>query len=162
MTETTKQRRRLKSPAILPRIVVLFFLILVQLLINMNSFSHMLNPHSYEEVTAAVVKSTTDELLLLVPMAEIRYQYQGEEYTEKKYFFLQPFFGLSREEGAQLTVYVNKYAPNYCLFKENFFRNILNWVLMALIVVCIVNMLRRIRKWRTGRRLRKEGAPHEE
>lgn len=162
MAKTTKKRRRLKSPAILPRMVILLFLIMVQLFINIDSFSHMLNRHSYEEITATVLEPTTDDLLLLIPMVEIQYQYQGEEYTEKKYFLLQPLFGLSREEGTQLTVYVNKYAPNYCLFKVNYFRNILNWILLALLLVCIGNMVRRIREWRMNRRLRKEGMQHEE
>lgn len=162
MTETTKKRRRLKTPAILPRLVILFFLIMVVLFINMDSVSHMMNRHSYEEVTATVVKPATDDLLLVVPMVELQYQYQGEEYTGKKYFLVQPFFGLSRDAGTELTVYVNTYAPNYCLFKENFFRNIANWILLALIVVCIGNMVRRIQKWRIDRRLGKEGAQHEE
>lgn len=162
MIKTTKKRRRLKSPAILPRIVILLFLIMVQLFINIDSFSHMLNRHSYEERTATVVERTTDDLLLLVPMVEIQYQYRGEEYREKKYFLLQPLFGLSGEEGTQLTVYVNTYAPNYCLFRVNFFRNILNWILLALLIVCIGNMVRRIRQWRMNRRHGREGAQHEE
>lgn len=150
-----------KPPAILPRIVILLFLLMVLLFINLDSISYMLNYGSYEKVTAKVVKPTTDNFLLLIPMAEIQYSYKGVTYTEEKSFVLQPLFGLSKEPGEELTIYVNTYAPNYCLIKVNFFHNLVNWLLLALIAICIANMVQRIRKKQTHTRRRKEAVTHE-
>lgn len=149
MRNKERKERRLrirKVPAILPRIVTLLFLVMILLFVNIDSFSHLLNYSSYERTTATVVKPETDDFLLLIPMAQIRYQYKGKDYTEDKFFVLSPLFGLSREPGQQLDIYVNTYAPNYCLFKVHFFRNIINWILLALIGICIHNMVRRIQK----------------
>lgn len=148
MKKEEKKQRIRKVPAVLPRIVVLLFLLMVLLFMNIDSFSHLLNYSSYEGTTATVVKPDTDDFLLLIPMVQIRYQYEGNEYTDKKFFVLQPLFGLSKESGQQLDIYVNTHAPNYCLFRVNFFRNIINWVLLALIGICVYNIVRRIQKKR--------------
>lgn len=148
MTNKEKGLHIRKAPPILPRIVILLFLIMILLFVNIDSFSHLLNYNCYERATATVVKPETDVFLLLIPMVQIQYQYDGKEYTEDKFFVLQPLFGLSREPGQQLDIYVNTNAPNYCLFQVNFFRNIVNWILLALIGICIYNMVRRIQKKR--------------
>ncbi len=148
MTKKENKQRIRRAPAILPRIVILLFLIMILLFVNIDSFSHLLNFGSYEKATATVVKPETDEFLLLIPMVQIRYQYQDIEYTEDKYFVLEPLFGLSREPGQELPIYINTYAPNYCLFRTNFFHNIVNWILLALIIIGVFNMIQRIRKKR--------------
>ncbi len=155
MTDTKQKKRKLKSPAVLPRIVILLFLLMLLLAINIDSVSYRLTSSSYEEVTATVVRKAKDDFLLLIPMVEITYTYEGTEYVEEKYFVIQPFFGLSREEGAHCQIYVNTYAPNYCLFKVHFFKNILNWILLILMVVCIYNLAWRIKRWRLERQDRK-------
>lgn len=154
MTKKENKQRIRRAPAILPRIVILLFLIMILLFVNIDSFSHLLNFGSYEKATATVVKPETDEFLLLIPMVQIRYQYQGAEYTEDKFFVLEPLFGLSRESGQELPIYINTYAPNHCLFRMNFFHNIVNWILLALIVIGIFNMIRRIQKKREQKQQR--------
>lgn len=161
MSKQTNRQKIRKAPALLPRIVMLLFLLMVLLFLNLDSVSHRLNSGSYEETTAKVVKPATDDFLLLIPMVEIQYSYKGVDYTEEKYFVTQPLFGLSREPGEELTIYVNTYAPNYCLIKVNFFRNIVNWILLVLIAICIFNMLRRIEIIREQRKRRKEEKTHE-
>ena len=151
MTEKENKRRIRKVPPVLPRIVILLFLFMLLLFMNMDSFSHLLNYNSYEKATATVVKSETDDFLLLLPMVQLQYQYEGQEYTVEKYFIKQPLFGLSREPGQQLDIFINKQAPNYCLFQTNFFRNIVNWLLMVLIGICIYNIIKRIQKKREVR-----------
>lgn len=161
MANKSNRRGIRKPPALLPRIVILLFLLMVLLFVNLDSISHVLNFGSYEKVTAKVVKPTTDDFLLLIPMAEIEYSYKGTTYTEEKLFVLQPLFGLSREPGEELTIYVNTYAPNYCLIKVNFFHNLVNWLLLALIAICITHMVLRIRNPKGYNRRRKEGKTHE-
>lgn len=156
MNNGTTKRRKLKSPAILPRIVILAFLFMFMLFINIDSVSHLLNHGSYEKVTATVVKPTTDDFLLLIPRVELTYQYNGQQYTEKKFFIWEPFFGLSSEAGSKLDIYVNTYAPNYCLFKINFFRNIINWILLILIGAGIYNVIQKIRKYQIDKLQKKE------
>lgn len=161
MSKQTNRQGIRKAPALLPRIVILLFLLMVLLFLNIDSVSHMLNFGSYEKTTATVVKPATDDFLLLIPMVEIEYSYKGVKYTEEKYFVFQPLFGLSRDPGEELTIYVNTYAPNYCLIKVNFFRNIVNWILLALLAICIANIIRRIQIIREGRIRRKEAEQHE-
>lgn len=161
MSKQTNRKEIRKAPALLPRMVILLFLLMVLLFLNIDSVSHVLNSGSYETTTARVVKPATDDFLLLIPMVEIQYSYKGIEYTEEKYFVFQPLFGLSREPGDELTIYVNTYAPNYCLIKVNFFRNIVNWILLVLIAICITNMIRRIRIIREERQRRREERQHE-
>ena len=161
MSKQTNRQEIRKAPALLPRIVIQLFLLMVLLFLNIDSVSHTLNLGSYEKTTAKVVKPATDDFLLLIPMVEIQYSYKGVEYTEEKYFVFQPLFGLSREPGEELTIYVNTYAPNYCLIKVNFFRNIVNWILLVLIAICITNIIRRIQIIRKDRKRRKEKKQHE-
>lgn len=161
MAKKAKRQRIRKAPAILPRIVILLFLIMVLLFINIDSMSHVLNFGSYEKTTAKVVRPVTDDFLLLIPMVEIQYSYKGIEYTEEKLFVLQPLFGLSREPGEELTIYVNTYAPNYCLIKVNFFRNVVNWLLLVLIAICIFNMIRRIQRKKEHKKSKKGDMSYE-
>lgn len=161
MAKKTNRQGIRKPPALLPRIVILLFLLMVLLFMNLDSISHILNYGSYEKVTAKVVKPTTDDFLLLIPMAEIQYSYKGVTYTEEKLFVLQPLFGISREPGEELTIYVNTYAPGYCLIKVNFFHNLVNWLLLALIAICITQMIRRTQGKKTQSRRRKESKTHE-
>lgn len=151
MAKKTNRQSIRKPPAILPRIVILLFLLMMLLFMNLDSVSHLLNYGSYEKVTAKVVRPSTDDFLLLIPMAEIQYSYKDVTYTEEQLFILQPLFGLSREPGDTLSIYVNTYAPNHCLIKVNFFRNPVNWLLLALIALCITDMIRRIKKKQTYR-----------
>lgn len=156
MTKNKTKRRKPKTPAILSRIVILLFLVMLMLFVNINSISHFLNRSSYETVTATVIQPTTDDFLLLIPRVELSYQYQGQQYTETNYFFFEPLFGLSSEEGTELSLYVNSYAPNHSLFKVNFFHNILNWILLLLEAACIVNLVRRIQTYRSKKKEGKE------
>ena len=97
MAKKTNRQSIRKPPAILPRIVILLFLLMMLLFMNLDSVSHLLNYGSYEKVTAKVVR------------------------------------------------------PNHCLIKVNFFRNPVNWLLLALIALCITDMIRRIKKKQTYR-----------
>ena len=74
-----KQRAR-KTPPLLPRLVILFFLLMVLLFMNIDMCSRILNYGSYEKTTATIVAKKTDGFLLLIPMAELSYQYEGTEY----------------------------------------------------------------------------------
>lgn len=166
--KTQKKIRQKKKGLnrVLSPIVVFLFLLMVHMFINFDMITYAMNQDSYEEVTAVVAGPTTDKFLLLIPMAEIRYEYAGTEYEETKYFFLEPLFGLSSESGTQLPIYVNKAAPSHSLFKVHFFLNLLNLFLLILEVVCIYNVQKRIREgisvWKKGRKKRKkEGTAHE-
>lgn len=131
---------------ILSPIVVFLFLLLLLILMNFDTICRVSNKAVYEKTEAEVVQRTTDKILMLIPMVDIRYQYEGKEYEETKYFVLQPLFGLSAEKGNTLTIYVNKNAPNHSLFKVNFFTNIINILLLILEIVCVYNIQKRIRK----------------
>lgn len=157
MSNENKKRRKIKSPAVLSRIVILLFLVMLMLFINISSVTHFLNRTSYESVTATVTRKTTDDFLMLIPRVEITYQYQGKTFIEKKFFVLEPLFGLSSEKGTQLPLYVNIHAPEHSLFEVNFFRNIVNWILLILVAACIYNLIFRIRRYRSEKREAKEG-----
>ena len=157
MRKENNKRRKIKSPAVLSRIVILLFLIMLMTFLNISSVTHFLNRTSYDTVTAHVIQPTTDDFLMLIPRVEITYQYQGQTYTEKKYFVLEPLFGLSSEKGTELLLYVNIYAPGHSIFKVNFFRNIVNWILLILEATCIYNLVFRIRRYRSEKSEAKEG-----
>ena len=157
MSNENKKRRKIKSPAVLSRIVILLFLVMLMLFVNISSVTHFLNRTSYESVMATVTRKTTDDFLMLIPRVEITYQYQGKTYTEKKYFVLEPLYGLSAEKETQLPLYVNIHAPEHSLFEVNFFRNIVNWILLILAAACIYNLSFRIRRYRSEKREAKEG-----
>lgn len=113
-------------------IVMILVVIVALIFLNINSLTHALNRKSYERVTAAVVEKTTDPFAMVIPMATVSYVYDGNEYNESQYFITQPLFGISREVGTEHTVYVNTQAPNHFLFKEPFFVNWLNWLLILM------------------------------
>ncbi len=136
---------QIKSPAVLPGIVTLFFLLMLMFFINIHSISHLFNRESYDMVTATVNRPATDKFFLLFPKVELSYRYQGQTYTETSFFLLEPLFGLSAEQGTELALYVNRYAPNHSLIKVKFFHNIINWLLPVLIVICLIQLVRRIR-----------------
>lgn len=161
MAENRTVQHKRKSPAILSRIVILLFLMMLLLFVNINSITHFFNRSSYEAVTATVIRPTTDDFLLLIPKVELSYQYKGQQYTDTKYFVLAPLFGLSSEEGEHLTIYVNTFAPNHSLFQVNFFRNILNWIFLLLMIACIINLVHRIRKYFFNKAKRNGGTHNE-
>lgn len=148
MKETNTKKSKVKSPAILSRIVIFFFFVMVILFVNINSLAYTFNRDSYEPVSATVMRATTDPFLLLIPQVEIRYSYDGQEYTEKKFFVLEPLFGLSSEPNTCLTLYVNTKAPNNGIFQVDFYKNILNWIIILLEIACIYNLIQRIRKYK--------------
>ena len=84
MDKDNTKRRKPKPPAILSRIVMFLFLVMLMLFMNINALCYFLNRSSYETVTATVVQQTTDEFLLLIPKVEVTYQFHGQQYTEKK------------------------------------------------------------------------------
>jgi hypothetical protein len=155
MTETTKKKRKIKATPILPRIVILCFLFMILLFMNVDSLSYLMNYKSYERAQATIAKTTTDDFLMVIPKVEIQYEYQGVTYTEEKYYVIPQRFSLPYEEGSSVGVYVNTTAPNYTLFRMNFFKNVWNWLLVALIVVCIINLTRRIKKRGTQKKEKK-------
>lgn len=136
-------------------IVMILFILVFLFLLNFNSFCHFCNRNSYEQVTATVTQKTTDPLAMLIPMVRIKYDYQGKTYEDRKYFLLQPLFGLPSRAGSELEIYVNKEAPGYSIFKENFFRNIVNWLLLVFGGVFVSLLVRRIRQGFRNRKTRK-------
>lgn len=140
-----KERKVTISRIMTPMVMILFVLVLL-FFNNFQSFCHFCNRSSYESVTATLTEKTSDPFTMLLPMVKIQYEYQGTTYEDKKYYILQPWFGLPTEAGSELTVYVNREAPGYTLFKENFFRNIVNWILLLFAGVFISLLYRRIRQ----------------
>ena len=136
-------------------IVMILFILVFLFLLNFNSFCHFCNRNSYEQVTATLTQKTTDPLAMLIPMVRIKYDYQGKTYEDRKYFLLQPLFGLPSGAGSELEIYVNKEAPGYSIFKENFFRNIVNWLLLVFGGVFVSLLVRRIRQGFRNRKTRK-------
>lgn len=144
---------------IMTPIVMILFIVVVLFLINFQSFCHFLNRSSYECATATLVQNTSDPLTMLVPMVKIQYDYQGTTYEDKKYYVLAPLFGLTKEEGSEIEIYVNKAAPGHSIFKENFFYNKVNWLLLLFGGVFVSLLVRRIRQGirnRKKRRLRRK------
>lgn len=156
MSKDRTRLRKPKSPAVLSRIVIFLFLVMLMLFVNINAICYLFNRSSYETVTATVLERTTDEFLLLIPKVKISYEFGGQQYTEENYFVLEPLFGLSSEPGTELTLYVNTYAPAHSLFQLHFFRNILNWLLLIFEAACIYNLVRRVRTYRLAKRTAKE------
>lgn len=136
---------------IMTPIVALLFFLLLHMFLNYGSFAYCMNRGSYEEVTAVVDKPTTDKFLLLIPMVTIQYSYEGQAFTEDEYFVTQKFFFLSDNPGTELTIYVNKEAPNHTIFKTHFLGNPLNWLLLLLEGICIFRLVKRIRKAGLGK-----------
>lgn len=150
-----KKERKITISKIMTPIVMILFILVLMFLLNFNSFCHFCNRNSYELVTATVTQKTTDPLAMLIPMVRIKYDYQGKTYEDRKYFLLQPLFGLPSEAGSELEIYVNKEAPGYSIFKENFFRNIVNWLLMIFGGVFVSLLVRRIQQGLRNRKNRK-------
>ena len=42
----------------------------------------------------------------------------------------------------QITIYVNKTSPNYCLIQQLFYKNVVNWILLLLLGVWIYNIIK--------------------
>lgn len=141
-----KKRKKIRVNKILRPISVWLLVLLLQIVLNFDSTCYLFNHSSYEQITAVVVKEKTDPYLLLIPMVELEYNYNGQTYSQDKFFVIQPSFGLSSEEGTELSVYVNTLAPGYVIFHTNFFRNLLNWLLMIISVCCILRIYRLIRE----------------
>jgi hypothetical protein len=150
-----KKERKITISKIMTPIVMILFILVLLFLLNFNSFCHFCNRNSYEQVTATVTQKTTDPLAMLIPMVRIKYDYQGKTYEDRKYFLLQPLFGLPSGAGSELEIYVNKEAPGYSIFKENFFRNIVNWLLLVFGGVFVSLLVRRIRQGFRNRKTRK-------
>lgn len=141
-----KKEQRVTISKIMTPVVMTLFLVVVLFLVNFQSFCHLFNRSSYECVTATLVQNTSDPLTMMVPMVRIQYDYQGTTYEDKKYYVLAPLFGLTKEEGSELEIYVNKAAPGHSLLKENFFKNIVNWILLLFGGVFVSLLVRRIRQ----------------
>lgn len=150
-----KKERKITISKIMTPIVMILFILVFLFLLNFNSFCHFCNRNSYEQVTATVTQKTTDPLAMMIPMVRIKYDYQGKTYEDRKYFLLQPLFGLPSGAGSELEIYVNKEAPGYSIFKENFFRNIVNWLLLVFGGVFVSLLVRRIRQGFRNRKTRK-------
>jgi amino acid transporter len=149
------KKKKITISKIMTPIVMVLFVLLLLILLNVQPLCHMLNRHSYEKVQATVVEKTADPFTMLVPMVDVKYEYQGTAYEEKKYFVLAPFFGLKAEAGTPITIYVNKGAPNHFLLKENFFANWINWLLIIFEAVFISLLVRRIRQAGRNRKEKK-------
>ena len=142
-----KQRAR-KTPPLLPRLVILFFLLMVLLFMNIDMCAVYLTTEAMKKLPPPLLQKKTDGFLLLIPMAELSYQYEGTEYKEDKFFILPHLFGISNEAGQQITIYVNKTSPNYCLIQRPFYKNVVNWILLLLLGVWIHNIIKSHKKRR--------------
>jgi hypothetical protein len=155
-----KKRKKIRVNKILRPISVWLFILLLQIVLNFDSTCYLFNHSNYEQITAVVAEEKTDPYLLLIPMVKLEYNYNGQTYSQDKFFVLQPFFGLSSEKGTELPVYVNKLAPGYTIFKTGFFRNWINWLLMVISVCCLFRIGKlireKIRNWKRRRRNKKE------
>lgn len=156
-----KKRKVIRVNKILRPFSVWLLVLLLLLVMNFDSACYLFNQSRYEKTTAVVLEEKTDLYLLIIPMVELQYKYNGTVYTADKFFVLQPFFGLSGEKGSELSVYVNTLAPGYVIFDTFFFKNWLNWVLMVVSICCIVRICKLIRDKITNRKLRREGRLHE-
>lgn len=150
-------RKKVGINRIMTPIAVLLFFLFLHMVLNYDSLTYSMNRSSYEKVMAVVEKPTTDKFLLLIPMVTIRYSYGGQQYTENRYFVTQKLFFLSDEAGTELTVYVNKEAPNHTLFKTHFFGNLLNWLLLLLEGVCVYMLVKRIQWLHLRKQDKKKG-----
>ncbi len=140
------KKKKVAISKIMTPVVMILFVLLLLMILNFHSLCHVLNIKSYATVRAEIVEKTTDPLAMVIPMAIVRYEYEGTIYEDRKYFALQPFFGLSPEAGTKLDIYVNKGAPNHFIFRENFFVNWINWLLLFFEGVFISLLVRRIRR----------------
>lgn len=156
-----KKRKVIRVNKILRPVSVWLLILLLQIVLNFDSACYLFNHSSYEKTTAVVLEEKTDLYLLIIPMVELQYKYNGTVYTADKFFVLQPFFGLSSEKGSELTVYVNTLAPEYVIFDTFFFKNWLNWVLMVISICCILRIYKLIHDKIKNRKLRKEGRLNE-
>ena len=57
MQKKERKQRARKTPPLLPRLVILFFLLMVLLFMNIDMCSRILNYGSYEKTTATIVLS---------------------------------------------------------------------------------------------------------
>ncbi len=160
-----KKRNVIRVNKILRPLSVWLLVLLLLLVLNFDSTCYLFNHSHYEKATAVVVEEKTDLYLLIIPMVELQYKYNGTTYTADKFFVLQPFFGLSSEKGSELTIFVNTLAPEYVIFDTFFFRNWLNWILMLVNICCILRIYKlihdKIKNWkiRRERRLNEDKNP---
>lgn len=149
-------RKKVGVNRIMTPLAVLLFFLFLHIVVNYDSLTYSMNRGSYEKITAVVEKPTTDKFLLLIPMVTIQYSYGGEQYTEDCYFVTQKLFFLSDGPGTELTVYVNKQAPNHTLFKTHFFGSLVNWLLLLMEGVCVYMLVKRIQRIRLLRQDKKK------
>jgi len=141
---------------ILTFIVITLFIILLQVLMNLDSITFLCNMSSYDVIDVKVKSPSTDEFIMMIPKVDIEYTYNGESYEESKYFVLQPLFGMKANVGEILPAYVNINAPKYTLFKVNFFTNWLNYILLLFDVVCVCRIITYIKRQDAMRKELKE------
>jgi len=140
------KRRGVGLNKILRPITVLLLLIFVHIVLNFEGLTYLSNQDSYVLVVAKVKEMTTDDYLLLIPMQDLEYNFAGKSYNEKKFFVIQRTFGLSGQAGDMMDMYVNKNAPNYPIYKINYFKNPINYLLMLFELISATVIFRRIRE----------------
>lgn len=140
------RRKKVTISKVMTPVVMTLFVFLLLLLMNLHSLTHFFNREEYQSVKATVVEETKDSFAMVIPMVTVYYQYGETTYEDKKLFVLQPLFGLSSQKGDELTIYVNQKAPNHFIFKENFFANGVNWLLLVFEGVFISLFVRRCRR----------------
>ncbi|MCR5691233.1 MAG: hypothetical protein K6G62_03345 [Eubacterium sp.] len=146
------KRRGVGLNKILRPITVLLLLIFIHIVLNFEGLTYLTNQDSYVLVVANVKAMTTDDYLLLIPMQDLEYNFAGKSYNEKKFFVIQKTFGLSGEAGDMMDLYVNKNAPNYPIYKVNYFKNPINYLIMLFEIISAMVIFRRIRdRYRTNK-----------
>ena len=156
--ETKKKRKRRKVDVnrILTPIVMILFVIALLMYLNLHAMRYALSSDQMDVVRATVVEKTVDPFTMVIPMVDLSYTYNGQEYQDKKYFVLEPFFQLQAIEGSTLVVYVNKKAPNHFMIQTKFYKNWINWLLLLFLFVFVVVLVRRCR-WALQNRRDKKG-----
>lgn len=139
-----KIKRQFRINKILRPLSVWLLMLLLMLLVNFDSACYLFNHSEYKQSDAVITEVKTDPYLLLIPMVELQYTYNGCQYKTDKFFVVQSFFHLSKEAGTTMQIYINVHAPEYVIFKTNFFINYVNWILMFISICCLVRMYRRI------------------
>ena len=111
-----------------------------------------MNQDSYMDVSAKVETATVDSFAMIVPMREISYEFGGKNYKETQYFVLEQLFNVSADQGQYIKIHVNKNAPEYFLFEQHFYANMINWILLLFLAVFIILLVRRIKEARQYRK----------
>ena len=161
-----RRRRKIRVNKILRPISVLLLILLLQIILNFDTACYLFNRDSYTEAVAVVAEEKTDPFLLLIPMVELQYEYNGTGYSADKFFVLPPAFGLSGKQGDTVEIYINTLAPEYVIFHTPFYRNLINWILVIISLCCIYRIVRLIQEkaviWKRKREEKKEEKIREE